>query len=1191
MWRKKIILIQALILSIISSSNIFGQERIQSIYLLGDAGSSQAEVQGILDLLKSQIEATENNTILFLGDNIFPSGLQDSTENRRIEAEVILKNIITKAAHLNAQTYLIPGEKDWDNGGREGWGNVKNQDAYIDSQKFENITFLPDGGCPGPIEIPINKEIVLVIIDTQWILHPWDKPKIESDCSSKSTIDIIVHLQDIINRNKHKKLVIASHHPVFSFGLHGTKAFGGIQDLTNYKYKAMSREFSRILNLHGNAMHVSAHDNSLQYIKRENSHYIVSGSAAITQKVKTGPGARFSSDSKGFAKLDFFKNGAVNLSFWSSDKKLFEETILDFPFLTEEENLSDFTIDEGQKMTGVADETISLNARKYWFLGENYREAWNVPLEVRVFDIGKEKGGLRILQKGGGFQTRSLRLENPEGKQYVLRSIKKYPERAIPEALKETFAVDLIKDLVSSSHPYGAFAISGMAEAAGIYHTNPELVFVPDDPRLGEYREDYANMLFLFEERPAGDREDIDSFGNSKKLYSTSKMLDKLYGDNDNYVDQQWVLKSRVFDNLVGDWDRHDDQWRWASFKKGKGRMFRPIPRDRDQAFFTNQGLLMSMLKKKWAVPKFQGFGADIKNTPGAVYNARHFDRDFLNGLSREDWINAAQEIQHKVTDEIIEKSIQQWPEPVYNLNGERITEQLKARRENIEKIALSHYNFLAKEVTIHGSNKKEYFKVERLDDGNTRIRVYKNTNDNKEEKLLYDRTFKSDETKEVRMFGLKGKDEFEITGNVNKGLRLRVIGGKGHDIITDRSRVRGIGKRTKVYDTKDGNTISLSKEARDKTSNDPLVNIYNRNEFKYDNLTPLVTAKINADEGFYLGGGFIYTEQGFRKSPYKSKHQFIGSIALETRSYEFKYQGEFIESLGRYDLLLEAKALAPTYISNFFGFGNASIFDEAINQSKNVDESIDYYRTLYKQFAVEALVRRKIGEKATISFGQHFQAFEAENEYDGEDRFILDNSAIVSDIDIFRWRSYEGGVLKFQYDTRDKKGLVNRGIFLNLDLRGYTPINTYARDFGKFEGDFSYYTPLKANRIVFAIRLGGGHSFGDYEFYQAQILDGQKELRGYRKTRFFGDSKLFNNTELRIRLFSFKNRVAPASVGLTIFNDVGRVWFKGENSNKWHHGFGGGVWIAPLNAVAIGVDVGHSEEETLGYFRVGFLF
>jgi len=975
MWKKKIILIPLLIFSIISGSSIFGQKRIHSIYLLGDAGSSKVEIQSVLELLKLQIKATQHNTILFLGDNIFPSGLPDSAEIRRIESEIIIKNIITKVASLNAQTYLIPGEKDWDNGGRDGWVKVKNQDAYIDSLKFENIFFLPDGGCPGPIEIPINEEIVLVIIDTQWILHPWDKPQIESDCLSKSTTDIIVSLQEIVNRNKRKKLVIASHHPVFSFGLHGTRTFGGIQGLKNIKYKAMSKEFSRILDLHENAIHVSAHDNSLQYIKRGNSHYLVCGSAAVSQTVKSGNGTRFSSESKGIARLDFFENGIVKLSFWSPGEKLFEETILNFPYQKEEELISNFKIEEGQTILGIGDEDISLNKKKYWFLGENYREAWNVSLEVRVFDIGKEKDGLKIIQKGGGFQTRSLRLENPDGKQYVLRGIKKYPERAIPAALKETFAVDLIKDLVSSSHPYGAFAVSGMAKAAGIYHTNPELVFVPDDPRLGEYRQDYANMLFLFEERAAGNREDVESFGNSKKLYSTPKMLDKLYDDNDNYVDQQWVLKSRIFDNLIGDWDRHDDQWRWASFKKGKGRMFRPIPRDRDQAFFTNQGLLMSLMKKKWAVPKFQGFGADIKNIPGAMFNARYFDRNFLTGLSREDWIKTAREIKLKVTDEVIEKSIRQWPDAIYDLDGQEIIEQLKARRGNIEKIALSHYNFLAKEVTIHGSNKKEYFKVERLDDQNTRIRVYKNTNDNKEEKLLYDRTFKTKETKEVRMFGLKGKDEFEITGNVNKGLRLRVIGGKGHDIITDRSRVRGIGKRTKVYDTKEGNTISFGKEARNKTSNHPLVNNYNRTEFKYDKLIPLITVNINADQGFYIGGGFIYTKYGFRKSPYKSNHQLLGSIALATQSYEFKYQAEFIESLGKYDLLLEAEALAPTYIANFFGFGNETTFNE----------NIDYYRTNYKQFGIETLLRKRVGEKFSISFGQHFQAFETEKDYDGE--------------------------------------------------------------------------------------------------------------------------------------------------------------------------------------------------------------
>jgi hypothetical protein len=34
---------------------------------------------------------------------------------------------------------------------------------------------------------------------------------------------------------------------------------------------------------------------------------------------------------------------------------------------------------------------------------------------------------------------------------------------------------------------------------------------------------------------------------------------------------------------LLGDWDRHEDQWRWSEFEKENGEhYFRPIPRDRD---------------------------------------------------------------------------------------------------------------------------------------------------------------------------------------------------------------------------------------------------------------------------------------------------------------------------------------------------------------------------------------------------------------------------------------------------------------------------------------------------------------------------------------------------------------------------------------------------------------------------------
>ena len=36
---------------------------------------------------------------------------------------------------------------------------------------------------------------------------------------------------------------------------------------------------------------------------------------------------------------------------------------------------------------------------------------------------------------------------------------------------------------------------------------------------------------------------------------------------------------------LIGDWDRHQDQWRWIEFKENGKKVYRPMPRDRDQAF------------------------------------------------------------------------------------------------------------------------------------------------------------------------------------------------------------------------------------------------------------------------------------------------------------------------------------------------------------------------------------------------------------------------------------------------------------------------------------------------------------------------------------------------------------------------------------------------------------------------------
>ena len=144
----------------------------------------------------------------------------------------------------------------------------------------------------------------------------------------------------------------------------------------------------------------------------------------------------------------------------------------------------------------------------------------------------------------------------------------------------------------------------------------PHLVYVPDDPRLGYYQSEFANTLCIYEEREPG---------NYDRTYSTEKVLERVRDDNDDKVDQKYVPKARMFDMFIMDFDRHEDQWRWGTRDTGRGKIYYPIPRDRDQAFFINNGVIPAFVRKPYIFPKFQGFRARAININTFNYNARFF--------------------------------------------------------------------------------------------------------------------------------------------------------------------------------------------------------------------------------------------------------------------------------------------------------------------------------------------------------------------------------------------------------------------------------------------------------------------------------------------------------------------------------------------------------------------------------------
>src|SRR5205807_2117005 len=106
-------------------------------------------------------------------------------------------------------------------------------------------------------------------------------------------------------------------------------------------------------------------------------------------------------------------------------------------------------------------------------------------------------GGLRPVARGGSMQTRSLRLSCGDGRQYVFRSVDKDPSRSLPPDLRETYASRIVRDLISAEHPGGGIIVARLLDAVGVLHATPQLVVMPNDARLGEFRADFAGMLGL----------------------------------------------------------------------------------------------------------------------------------------------------------------------------------------------------------------------------------------------------------------------------------------------------------------------------------------------------------------------------------------------------------------------------------------------------------------------------------------------------------------------------------------------------------------------------------------------------------------------------------------------------------------------------------------------------------------------
>jgi len=205
------------ILPVVVNAQSINDNIVHSLYFIGDAGEPFIVDSSIGEVLRDDIKNSGSaSTVLFLGDNVYPKGMPDPDHKKRAISEKILGTQVNWIRGTGANGIFIPGNHDWLRGRRNGWQQITNQQLWLDSLNDKHIKLLPQDGCPGPVEVPVGKNTLLVILDTQWFLHSGNKPGDESSCDAKTPGEALLLLNDIFVRNPTKRIILAAHHPLIT---------------------------------------------------------------------------------------------------------------------------------------------------------------------------------------------------------------------------------------------------------------------------------------------------------------------------------------------------------------------------------------------------------------------------------------------------------------------------------------------------------------------------------------------------------------------------------------------------------------------------------------------------------------------------------------------------------------------------------------------------------------------------------------------------------------------------------------------------------------------------------------------------------------------------------------------------------------------------------------------------------------
>lgn len=326
--------------------------------------------------------------------------------------------------------------------------------------------------------------------------------------------------------------------------------------------------------------------------------------------------------------------------------------------------------------------------------GQLNRQLWAQPVKAAVLRLNRLKGGLDTLQFSGSQQTIGIEVADPQGRVWSVRSVKKDQANVLPLFLRPTLLRPLIRDQGAALNPYAALVLPTLAEEININHTNPALYIFPYDRSLGRFNRRMAGRLVILEEEADESWAGEPEFRQALTLLDTEDMLDTIRTTG-WAMDTLLYARSRLFDILISDWDRHKGNWQWALVKENGSLEFEPVPVDRDAAFYNyTEGAVTHLLLM--VNRKFQSFTPEISDVEGLMHQSKELDRAILGTISEEALVEQAAYIQQQLNAAVIHQAFMNYPPEIYRMTGRKHELILQSRLEQLPQAARRFHALLS---------------------------------------------------------------------------------------------------------------------------------------------------------------------------------------------------------------------------------------------------------------------------------------------------------------------------------------------------------------------------------------------------------------------------------------------------------------------------------------------------------------